>query len=454
MTQAHAPIPVLFIVLDGLADRPQAVLGGKTPLESAHTPHLDRLARLGVNGQLTPLAPGIPLESDTSHFLLFGYPLEQFPGRAAFEAVGRGIEVQAGSVILLASFAATTVRDGVVYREALLWEQHQAKDEHDCGVLSAAVAAYESHGIRFALRDCGRCEGILSLTGTPSRSVSDVDPFADGAAVARALPLAEDPDQANAQRTADALNAYLSWAHTRLEAHPLNHQRRRNRQPVMNFVLTKWAATKPQVTPFQEQNGLRAASVENYPLYTGIARVCGMTPVRVARHASLVRDFQDKLQTADDLLRRGYEFVHVHTKGPDRAAHRKDPLEKKHAICELDSALGPLVRRLEHDQDLLVVVTGDHATPSHGPLIHSGEAVPLLIAGGPNVLADQVAQFHERVAFQGSLGQVYGTDLMPLVLNLTDRVGLYGVRHQRQARPYWRREPEEPFRVPSPEGRG
>ena len=272
--------------------------------------------------------------------------------------------------------------------------------------------------------------------------------------MARALPLAEDPDQANAQRTADALNAYLSWAHARLEAHPLNLQRRRNRQPAVNFLLTKWAATKPQVSPFAEQNGLRAASVENYPLYTGIARVYGMTPVRVARQASLVRDFQDKLQTADDLFRRGYEFVHVHTKGPDRAAHRKDPLEKKHAICELDSALGPLVRRLEHGQDLLVVVTGDHATPSRGPLIHSGEAVPLLIAGGPNVLADQVAQFHERVAFQGSLGQVYGTDLMPLVLNLTDRVGLYGVRHQRQARPYWRREPEEPFRVPSPAGRG
>ena len=447
MTQAHAQIPILFIILDGLADRPQAVLGGKTPLESAHTPHLDRLAQLGMNGQLIPLAPGIPLESETSHFLLFGYPLEQFPGRAAFEAIGRGMEVRADSVIVLASFAATTVRDGVVYRDAILWERHQAKDEHDCQVLSTAVAEYESHGIRFSLQDCGRCEGILSLTGNPSPYVSDVDPFADGVAVARALPLVEDPDQDNAQRTANALNAYLNWAHARLQAHPLNHQRRRNRQAEINFLLTKWAATKPRVAPFQEQNGLRAASIENYPLYTGIARVCGMTPVKVAHHSSVFQDFQDKLQTADELFQRGYEFVHVHTKGPDLAAHRKDPFEKKHAIGELDSALRPLVRRLENGPDILVVVTGDHATPSRGPLIHSGEAVPLLVAGGPNVLADQVSQFHERVAFQGSLGQVYGKDLMPIVLNLTDRVGLHGIRHQRQARPYRRWEPEEPFRI-------
>ena len=82
-------------------------------------------------------------------------------------------------------------------------------------------------------------------------------------------------------------------------------------------------------------------------------------------------------------------------------------------------------------------MTGDHATPSSGPLIHSGEAVPLLIAGGPNVLVDDVRKFHERAAIYGGLGRITGTDVMPLLLNLTDRIRLHGVRHQRQARPYW-----------------
>ena len=443
----NPPTPILFIVLDGLADRPQAVLGGQTPLESAHTPQLNRLAQLGTTGQLVPLAPGVPLESETSHFILFGYGLDQFPGRAAFEAVGRGIQVPADSVILLSSFATTRTREGVVYREAILWEQHQAKDEYECQVLSTAIAEYETYGIRFSLQECGRCEAILTLTGNPSRFLSDVDPLYNDAAVARALPLEEDADQDNAQRTAAALNAYLSWVHRCLQTHPVNRKRQERGLPAINFLLTKWAAVRPQVPAFLEQNGMRAASIENYPLYTGIATVCGMTPVKVPQHSSLAKDLQEKLNAADELFQQGYEFVHLHTKGPDVAAHRKDPFEKKHAIGEIDATLRPLLKRIESGEDLLVVVTGDHATPSSGRLIHSGEAVPLLIAGGPNVLADHATSFDERAVIQGGLGRVYGQELMPIVLNLTDRVRLHGIRHQRQSRPYWRWKPEEPFTV-------
>lgn len=452
MTKSHPPI--LFIILDGLADRPQAVLGGQTPLESAHTPQLDQLARLGTTGQLIPLAPGVPLESETSHFILFGYASEPFPGRAAFESIGRGIEVADESVILLASFASTSTREGVVYRDAILWEQGQAQDEYDCRALSAEVADYDAHGIRFALRECGRCEAILTLTGNPSRYLSDVDPLYDSAVVARALPLEEDANQDNARRTATAVNEYLSWVHQRLLTHPLNRERCERGLPAINFLLTKWAAVKPHVSPFIEQNGMRAASIENYPLYTGIAKVCGMTPVKVQHHSSLAEDFEEKLKVADELFQRGYEFVHLHTKGPDVAAHRKDPFEKKHAIGEIDAMLRPLRNRIEGGEDLLVAVTGDHATPSSGPLIHSGEAVPLLIAGGLNVLADHVTSFDERAVIQGGLGHVYGKDLMPILLNLTDRVRLHGIRHQRQIRPYWRRRPEEPFRSPVPHAEG
>jgi 2,3-bisphosphoglycerate-independent phosphoglycerate mutase len=190
--------------------------------------------------------------------------------------------------------------------------------------------------------------------------------------------------------------------------------------------------------------------VENYPLYIGIARICGMTPVTVPQHESVAEDFREKLRTAEELFRQGYEFVHLHSKGPDVAAHRKDPLGKKSAIEAIDSVLGPLVERVEKREDLLVVVTGDHATPSSGPLIHSGEAIPIVIAGGPNVLVDEVKSFHERAAIAGGLGRVLGTDLMPLLLNFTDRVRLHGVRHQRQMRPYWRWR-GEPFVVGSVE---
>lgn len=428
---------ILFLILDGLADRPQRILGGKTPLEAAHTPNVDRLAELGTCGMLIPFAPAIPLESEFAHFILFGYPPAQFPGRAAFEAIGRGFDIPSGSVVLLASFATTTVVNGKVRRETILWEEKRSQDEDDCEQLSAALAEYENQGVSFTLQSCGRYEAILTLSGQPSRYISDVDPFYNGAFVARALPLAEDPDQENAERTADALNQYLHWARRRLIAHPVNARRQQQGLPPINFLLTKWAGVRPQVPSFLEQNGLRAASVEHYPLYIGIARVCGMTSVTTPQQPDIDADLRGKLQAAEALFRQGYEFVHVHSKAPDVAGHRKDPIGKQQALEAIDSVLGPLVQRVEDDSDLLLVVTGDHATPSSGPLIHSGEAVPLLIAGGPNVLVDDVHEFHERAVVHGGLGRVTGANLMPLLLNLTNRIRLHGVRHQRQARPYW-----------------
>ena len=439
-------LPILFIILDGLADRPQPGLNGKTPLEAAHTPHLDQLAALGATGLLTPLAPGIPLESETAHFILFGYGLETFPGRAAFEAIGRGFEVPPESVVLLASFAQTTVIDGKVRRDALLWEKRQARDEAECARLCAAIAAYETHGLQFGLASCGRCEAILTLRGHPSRDITDVDPFYNNAYVAQAQPLAESPHPQQAARTADALNAYLGWAHCQLSQHPLNRERQARGSASINFLLTKWAAARPDIVPFQKQNGLRAASIENSPLYVGIARVCGMTPVATPRVADTTADFRQKLRTADSLFAQGYEFVHVHSKAPDVAAHHKDPLGKIQALEALDAALGPVVERMTNHADLLVVVTGDHATPSSGPLIHSGEAVPVLLAGGLNVLSDPVSTFHERAVIRGGLGHIRGADVMPLLLNTTDRVRLHGVRHQAEARPYWQWRPE-PFRL-------
>jgi len=437
---------ILFVIFDGLADRPQKILGGKTPLEAARTPNLDKLAELGMTGLLVPWAPGIPVESEFSHFVLFGYPAEKFPGRAAFEAIGRGFDVPSEAVVMLASFAATSVCEGNMRRERILWEGRCARDESDCEVLCAALAMHEANRIRFSLQSCSRCEAILTLTGNPSRYVSDVDPFYNGALVASAVPLEEDPDQENAARTAIALNTYLRWVYARLTEHPVNRERQKLGLLPINFLLTKWAAVRPDVAPFQEQNGLRAASIENYPLYIGIARVCGMTSVTVPHREDIADDFREKLCAAETLFRQGYEFVHLHAKGPDVAAHQKDPLRKLHAIELLDATLGDLVKHIEREDGLLVVISGDHATPSSGRLIHSGEAVPLLIAGGPNVLSDHVREFHERAVITGGLGHVYGTDMMPILLNLTDRVRLHGMRHQPQARPYWQQQPR-PFNV-------
>ena len=160
--------------------------------------------------------------------------------------------------------------------------------------LCEAIALYETHGLHFALTSCGRCEAILMLRGHPSRDITDVDPFYNNAYVARAQPLAESPHPQYAERTAAALNAYLGWVYQQLSQHPLNRERQSRGSVPINFLLTKWAAVRPEVAPFQEQNGLRAASIENYPLYVGIARGvwhdAGFHPVDGRHHGGLQRE--------------------------------------------------------------------------------------------------------------------------------------------------------------------
>ena len=90
----------VMVILDGLGDRPIVRLGGKTPLEAARTPNMDRLAREGITGLMDPLAPGIRVGTDVGHLALFGYdPLRYEIGRGVLEALGIGMELGPGEVV-------------------------------------------------------------------------------------------------------------------------------------------------------------------------------------------------------------------------------------------------------------------------------------------------------------------------------------------------------------------
>ncbi|RQD77607.1 MAG: phosphoglycerate mutase, partial [Candidatus Syntrophonatronum acetioxidans] len=108
-------------------------------------------------------------------------------------------------------------------------------------------------------------------------------------------------------------------------------------------------------------------------------------------------------------------------------AHTKNPQNKVEVIEKLDKELKPLVDQEESlREELLLIITADHSTPSSGTLIHSGEQVPIMFLG-KGVRVDDVASFGERSCTKGSI-RMYGSDLMPMILNLTDRALLYGLR--------------------------
>ncbi len=143
-------------------------------------------------------------------------------------------------------------------------------------------------------------------------------------------------------------------------------------------------------------------------------------------------------------LEKEYEFIHVHTKAPDAAAHSKNPNRKIAAIESLDKGIGAMMPELL-DGRTVVIITADHSTPSAGPQIHSGEPVPIAVAG-PGIGRDLVTGFDEVQCAPGALGWVQGRDLMPMVLNFLDRAKLAGLMDTPDDQPYWPGK-RKPFRL-------
>ena len=420
----------LLIILDGLGDRPSSLLDGRTPLEAAHTPNLDRLAEMGITGLMTPLSPGVVPSSPLAHFLLFGYRLEESPGRAVFLAVSQGLQPAPDDVVCAARLA-TVEQDenGLRIIERLL-----DYGEHDSCHLAETIAHHEVDGLRFEVCYAGESEGTLFIRGGASHHITDSDPLGKDLPVIRIQPMIEAPDTERARRTAEALNHYLSWAHHRLGQNSINQRRRERDQLPANFLLTKWASRRRTIEPFADRWGLRAASITSEGILRGVVSELSMTHVSVGRTSAVDEDLRHRLVAAQQLFAEGYDFVHVHTKEPDVTSHLGDPVRKLKVIESLDRGLETLFTEMLPDPDLVLVVTADHCTPSvwstpvgefHDQ--HSSEPVPVA-ARSRYARVDDVTRFDERAVLRGGLGHISGADLMPIVLNLSARTNTYDQR--------------------------
>jgi len=408
---------VLLVILDGLADRPSLTLKGKTPLEAAHTPHLDRLAQQGVNGLFHALSLGVPLPTDVAHYLMFGYPLEERPGRSVFEAMGYGVPFSEEEVLLSTSFARVVPREGafqVVERQELGLSPQEGRR------LIEILNEYPqngNHGVELELIHTTRHFGILKLKGKDveiSDRITDSDPFYTDLPIVAVQPL--DRTEA-ARRTAEALNGYLRWTYTVLS----------RRKEKVNILTTKWAGRRIPLEPFEERYGMRGLSISPKELLNGLARYLGLDGLNT-RTLDPAGSLSTALARAFRALEEGYDFVHVHDPRLDEISHTKDPEAKVRLIEELDRELEVLVEGLR--DDWVVAVTSDHPTPSTpgvGRAMHCGEPVPIVIVG-QHVLPDDISAFSEREARQGGLGRIYGKDLMAVLMNYADRLGNYGLR--------------------------
>ena len=388
-------LPIVLVLLDGLGDRAHEALGGRTAGEAAATPNLDALAARGSCGLLYGIGPGRAPSSEVAHWAMLGYRPDEFPGRAVFEALGRGQAVSGEHV-----FAYAALRPSE-RREEGWWLTGRPDPERDAEEAEALVArcdGIEVDGLRFSLTHVWRGEAVLRISGGADERVTDTDAFfRDRHPVLR--PRALVPDAA---RTARACEAWTREVMRRLDGERFN------------VITLKWFGRARTVPSFRERHGVDGAFAARSAFLRGLGACVGLDPV----------DGDLDLGFAGARLDGGDTFVYLHDKRADEAGHTKDPRAKQRAIEELDAELAPVLERAAH---AVVCVTGDHATPASPEVIHSGDPVPLLVAG-PGVRADTVTSFGEQPCSTGILGQLRGPDLMPVLLNASDRPLFLGSR--------------------------
>jgi 2,3-bisphosphoglycerate-independent phosphoglycerate mutase len=387
----------ILLLLDGLGDRSHPLLNGRTPLQAAHTPNLDRIASLGMTGLFHAHLQGTALPSELAHFLMFGYRMEEFPGRGLVEALGEGFDIRESEVALLARIFSVAEERGTL----ILRHEDPELDPESCRILHRAIRSFSSDGITAEFLPTRGIGGILRLRGEVSKNVTDSNPITEG------RPL--------------------------MAVHPLNGKRRKKGLPPINAVGTQRAGMPAGLPSFSDKWGLRGLLIASGAVYQGLGQVVGMDACKVSDSDDPARDLRERLEVA--LKAKEYDFVHVHTKVTDTAGHTGDPLVKKSVIEQLDRALEYALTEIVPDEDILFIVTADHSTASSGTMIHTGESVPLVMSG-KYIRRDDVGKFDEVSCAAGGLSLVRGKELMYLVLNFLDRGKLWGLMDSPDDQPF------------------
>ncbi|MDQ7843739.1 MAG: alkaline phosphatase family protein [Armatimonadota bacterium] len=419
---------ILYVILDGLGDRPSPALGGQTPLEAAPTPHLDRLAAEGRQGTVITVGKGVAPESDVAVMAILGYdPLRYHAGRGPLEALGSGLPFKDGDLALRGNFATLgegwTIVDRRVGRNLTSEEARALAEAVNSelrlrqGPADVTVRATIGHrcAVVFYPRE-GRLSAKISNTDPAyarmeGLGVAVVNP---GREVMECTPLDDSPE---AWISAELVNEFTRKSREIMDGHPVNQRRRAEGKPPGNVILVRDAGDHlPRVPSIKDRFGVEIGCFVEMPVERGIARLLGMSIIEVPPSA---RDRESAYRTwahraAEEIRRHGGLYLHL--KGPDEPGHDGDCAAKRDVIALIDRAFfGELLPRIDR-REVILAVTADHATPCalRG---HSADPVPLLIAG-PGVQPDATTAFGEREAAKGDLGLLFGVDIMPLLATL------------------------------------
>ncbi len=391
----------IVILCDGAADTPVSELGGKTPLEVAKKPNIDKLASLGEVGMVTTVPDNLPPGSDVANLAVFGYdPQKYYTGRSPLEAMSMGVHLE---------LTDTTFRTNVV----TLSDEENYEDKTMVDYSSDEITTEESSQLIAAVNEALRTEEYEFFSGISYRHLMvwhnkenkfDLTPPHDisGRCVKDYLPKDE-----------TILNL-MKKSHEILKNHPVNLDRIKRGLNPANSIWIWGNGTKPALDTYKEKFGLQGTVVSAVDLIKGIGVCAGLENVDVIGATGNVHtNFDGKAEAAINALRGGSDFLYVHLEAPDEAGHRHEIDNKVKAIELIDEKIvAPILKALEEDgEEFAMLIMPDHPTPL-AIRTHTSDPVPYIIYKSGKCAESGVCSYTEAEALKTGIVVDHGYTLI------------------------------------------
>ncbi len=395
----------IIVLADGMADLPIEELGGKTPLEYAITPFMDKLACGGSMGMVRTVPESMKPGSDVANLAVMGYnPLACYSGRSPLEALSVGVAMKNTDVVFRCNLV--TLSEEEPYPEKTILD-------HSSGEISTQDADILMDAVREAFQN----EEFRFYTGTSYRHITiwdkgeilELEPPHDhlGQVIEQYLPQ-------NAE-----FRKMMEKSFDVLNNHPLNVQRAKEGKNKANSLWFWGAGTKPALQNFKEKTGLSGTMISAVDLLKGIAVGAGMEVVQVpGATGSLDTNYVGKAQAAvKALLEDSRDFVYIHVEAPDEMGHQGNLSHKVRSIEEIDKNVIGIVKNAldEAGEPYRILVLPDHPTPIC-KRTHTSDPVPYVLYDSRFDEKKQTA-FSEKNAALTGVFQENGYRLMEILIN-------------------------------------
>ena len=386
---------------DGMADEPLAELGGKTPLQVARTPGMDRIAREGRSGTLLTLPAGFPTSSEVANMSVLGCDLPtEYCGRGALEAAGRGVKLGPDDTAFRVNL--TTVEKGILKD----FSGGRVTQANAVVLIQALNDHLGNDNVRFYPGVSYRNILVLSGAEYSAKVKADKPDDSHGEPLANHMPKADGPE---GEATAALLRKLMTEAAAVLAAHPVNQRLKAEGKAVANGI---WPWSGGKVGAFRkvkDKYGITGAVISAVDVIMGLGRCLGMDAIAVPGATGYIdTNYEGKAAAAVEALKT-HDFVYLHLEGIDEVSHEQNLKLKIKAIEDFDSRIiVPVMEAVGPDANYAVLP--DHPVPIKLGK-HTRIPVPVSVRM-VGVAPDGVQAYSEIDCPNGSLGVMKADGLM------------------------------------------